>query len=189
VIVVSEERGAVSVAEAGRLKQMASAAALKNRLEKFLESKFPQNTPSAWRRYVAQHGRLKVLAITLAVVAWFVLAYDPSTIQRTFVVPVEYRNLPKHLMFDHAAPNEARITLSGSERNFRFLEPGSLKITVDLTEARDGRQEITVSDANVRLPTNLALYRIEPRVIRLHLHGQSESSPKDASRPKEGEDG
>jgi uncharacterized protein (TIGR00159 family) len=188
VIAVSEERGAVSVAEAGKLKQMASVAALKSRLEKFLEAKFPQKTPSAWSRYVAEHGRLKILAITLAVVAWFVLAYDPNTIQRTFVVPVEYRNLPNHLVFDHAGPNEARITLSGSERDFRFLEPGNLKITVDLTEAVEGRQEITVTEANVRLPTNLALYRIEPRVIRLQLHGQSTSPAKDASRPKEGGD-
>ena len=118
VIAVSEERGVVSVAEAGKLSQMASVAALKDRLEKFLEAKFPQKPPSAWSRYVAEHGRLKVLAITLAVVAWFVLAYDPNTIQRTFVVHVEYRNLPEHLVFDHAGPNEARITLSGSERSY-----------------------------------------------------------------------
>ena len=186
VIAVSEERGVVSVAETGKLRQMGSAAALKSRLEEFLESKFPQKTPSAWSRYIAQHGQLKILAITLAVVAWFVLAYDPNTIQRTFVVPVEYRNLPKHLLFDHAAPNEARITLSGSERNFRFLEPGSLKISVDLAEVRVGRQEIAVTDRNVRLPMNLALYRIEPRVIRLHLHKHSTSPKNGVSSPKEG---
>lgn len=38
------------------------------------------------------------------------------------------------LLLDETAPNEARVTLSGSDRNFRFLDPGSLKVTLDLAE-------------------------------------------------------
>lgn len=171
-IVVSEERGVVSVAESGDLSEIATATDLKQRLEDFFAAKFPRTTQPVWKRFIIQHGQLKVLALSIAVAAWFVLAYDPHTVQRTFVVPTEYRNLPSNLLLDETAPNEARVTLSGSDRNFRFLEPGSLKVTLDLAGARAGYQEIPITDRNIRLPLNLLPYRIEPRIIRLYLREQ-----------------
>jgi uncharacterized protein (TIGR00159 family) len=172
-VVVSEERGVVSVAEAGELTEMATATDLKQRLVAFFAAKFPNVTQPFWKRFLIQHGQLKILALSIAVVAWFVLAYDPHTLQRTFVVPTEYRNLPRDLLLDETAPNEARVTLSGSERNFRFLEPGSLKVTLDLAGAHAGYQEFPITDRNIRLPLNLMPYRIEPRIIRLYLRERS----------------
>jgi hypothetical protein len=169
IIVISEERGVVSVAESGELKEITTAAAMKDHLDNFLASTFPSVTQPSGKRYIRQHGHLKVLALAIAIVAWFVLAYDPHTVQRTFVVSIEYRNLPKDLVLDEAAPDEVRVTLSGSERNFRFLEPGSLKVTLDLAGARTGVQELPITDRNIRLPANLFPYRIEPKIIPLYL--------------------
>jgi uncharacterized protein (TIGR00159 family) len=169
-IVVSEERGIVSIAEAGKLIEMSTASDLKEQLEKFLEAAFPATTQPLSKRLFLQHARLKVLSFTIAVAAWFVLAYDPHTIQRTFAgVPVEYRNLPKAVELDETARSEARVTLSGSERDFRFLDPGSLKISLDLANVEVGRQEVVVSEPNINLPSNVTLYRIEPRVMELYV--------------------
>ena len=126
-----------------------------------------------WRRFMVQHGRLKILSLVIAITAWFVLAYDPHSVQRTFAVPVEYRNLPEDVELDETAPSEARVTLSGSERDFRFLDPGSLKISLDLTDVHVGFQEVVVAEPNIRLPSNLALYRIEPRVMRLYVRSRA----------------
>jgi YbbR domain-containing protein len=162
----------VSVAESGALSEMATAADLKQRLEAFFAAKFPSVIQPVWKRFIIQHGQLKILALAIAVVAWFVLAYNPHTIQRTFVIPIEYRNLPNALLLDETAPNEARVTLSGSERNFRFLEPGDLKVTLDLAAAHAGFQAYPITERNIRLPANLSPYRIEPSIIRLFLREQ-----------------
>ncbi len=114
VIVGSEERGAVSVAQNGRLRDITSPAAFRNRVDDFLETKFPKAGSAAWHRFMAEHWRLKLAATTLAIAAWFVLAYNPSTIHRTFVVPIEYRNVADNLLLDQYAPVEGRIILSGS---------------------------------------------------------------------------
>lgn len=170
VVVVSEERGVVSVAESGKLIDMQTAADLKRRLDKFLSIKSPNTAQPFWRRFVVEHGRLKILAVVIAVVAWFALAYDPNTVQRTFVgVPVEYRNLPNDLVLENGAPSEARVTLSGAERHFRFFEPGSLKLSLDLADTTTGRQAFPIADRNIRIPLNLTLYRVEPRTIYLRL--------------------
>jgi uncharacterized protein (TIGR00159 family) len=174
-VVVSEERGVVSLAESGKLKEIATAADLKRRLEDFLSATSPNTIQPS--RFITQHGRLKILAMAVAIVAWFVLAYDPHTVQRIFVVPIEYRNLPKELLLGERAPNDARITLSGLERDFRFLEPSSLKITLDLTGSRSGYQELPVTDRNLRIPANLSPYRIEPRIIRLDFRTRPPDAP------------
>ena len=108
----------------------------------------------------------------MAVLAWFVFAYQPNTIQRTFVAPVEYRNVPQSLVVDELAASEVRITLSGAERAFRFFDPGSLKVAVDLSGNRAGTLSIVVTDREVRVPANLNIYRIEPRILYITIRDQ-----------------
>lgn len=182
-IVVSEERGVVSVAETGALDEMKTATALKQRLDDFLGAAFPANQPPLWRSILIQHAGEKVLALTMAIIAWFTLAYDPHTVQRTFIVPIEYRNVAKQLEFETTAPSECRVTLSGSERNFRFLDPATLKVSLDLSGITKGYHELQLSEQSIRLPANLDPYRIEPRVIRVLLNFQ-QPKPNAAEQAK-----
>ena len=168
-IVVSEERGVVSIAESGKLKEMPTAASLKQRLDDFQETVLPEEARPMWNRILVQHVRLKLLSLMIATIAWFALAYDPHTVQRTFVFPIEYRNLAKQLMIDEGAPIEIRVTLSGSDRDFRFLDPANVKMTLDLSDVSVGFHELPLSEKNIRLPANLSPYRIDPRTIRLRL--------------------
>jgi uncharacterized protein (TIGR00159 family) len=177
VIAVSEERGTVSVAEGARLLEMESAAVLKTRVDEFLAAKFPVRTQATWRRYLVEHRWLKASAIGLAVAAWLLLAYKPSTLYRTFLLPIEYRNLGEQLLLDHDAPNEARVTVSGSERSFRFLDPAALKLSIDLSGSEAGKHEIVLSERDIRLPAKLDLYRIEPQDIVLHLRKKGAPAP------------
>ena len=129
------------------------------------------------RRALFENVQLKVLSILLATIAWYSLAYDPNTVQRTFAFPIAYRNVAKNLTLDERAPTECRVTLSGSDRDFRFLDPASVKITLDLSGATEGYQEIPLSEKNIRLPTNLTPYRIDPRTVRVMLRSGKIRTP------------
>ena len=128
VIVVSEERGNVSVAKQGKLREMRSAADLKYQVEQFLEDRFPQKTEATWKRFISHDGRWKLLALALAITAWFTLAFSIEKVQLSVVVPIEYRNVPGNSQLDDTMPVEALVTLSGSERDFRLLDRRVLKI-------------------------------------------------------------
>ena len=169
IIVVSEESGAVGVALDGRLKEISSRDELKQALGDFSEAKFPNVSPATWQLYLTEQWRLKLVSLVITSAAWFIFAYHPSTVQRTYIVPVEYRNIPETLMLETGAPTEARVTLSGSERRFRFLEPGNLAISINLMKVGAGQHELTIGEKDMRLPSNLQLYRIEPGLLRLQL--------------------
>lgn len=183
VLVVSEERGTVSVAGDGKLTQVDSTAALRRRIDAFLAEKHPPANPATWSTYITAHGPLKALALCLATIAWFVLAYNPSTIQRTFVLPIQYRNLPPHLALTNEAPDEARVTLSGSERNFRFLTPESMRVSIDLSKAKAGAGFFPVTESSIGLPPNLNLYRVEPPYVYLVLKEASSAGAPASPEP------
>lgn len=184
VVVVSEERGVVSIAENGRIREMPTPSELKERLERFYRRILPTQTEPVWKRLLTQDARLKLVSVSVAVVAWFLLAYNEETIQRTIVVPVEYRNVPQGLSIDQWAPTDARVTLTGSERAFRFLEPTELAIAIDLSQAQEGTVESPITDRHLGLPANVAIYRVEPRVIRLELQKVQRQSTPPAAPPQ-----
>jgi len=169
VIVVSEEQGTISVAEGGKLQTMASGAELKQRLERFHARHFPARRRSWWQKLLAENAWLKVVSLLLACFLWFFFCFQAETVQKSFLVPVEYRNLPEQFILEETAPVEARITLEGYDRAFRLLDPAMLRVALDLSEIRAGLQTVPVSEADVRRPSNLELESVEPRLIMLRV--------------------
>ena len=75
---------------------------------------------------------LKMACVLIASVAWFVFMFRQDTIQKTFILPVEYRNVPAELSIQGPAPSEVIATPGGNERAFQILVPDSMKVTFDL---------------------------------------------------------
>ena len=171
VIVVSEERGEVSVAQGGKLSPIDIPAALLKTLEDSPVLRIQEAANQSWTRHVTAHWRLKVLALSMAAIAWFVLAYDPATVARTYDVQIEYRNLPNGLVLDRPV-SEAQLTLSGSEASFRFVSPEGLKISVDLTNFQEGSHSVTLGPENIQLPANLEIDGIDPEKLWLYLEAE-----------------
>ncbi len=170
VIGISEESGTIRVAQDGQLKAMGSVAELKGRLERFYQDKFPRHAEPEWKRFLRQGARLKALSLLLALLAWFMFAYRTENVQRTFAVPIEYRNLPADWTIEGVKSPESMVTLTGSQREFSLLNPSSLVISIDLSGVEEGTQRFILSDGDLRRPANLKVYRIEPNLIGVEAH-------------------
>lgn len=169
-IVVSEERGEISLAEQGKLTTGVSPAKLRARIEQFCEQVFPKlNQELLWQRLIRKHAALKLVSIILACVGWYFLSYQAGTIQRTFQVPIELRDASETLVFDYQ-PTEVRVTLSGLERAFLLLAPSTLKMSLDVSEFEEGSYQIPLEDEHFSGPSNLSVYGIEPRTLYLDAH-------------------
>ena len=173
VIVVSEETGTIRVAQDGQLRTMGSVAELKGRLERFYQDKFPRRAEPNWKRFLSEDVRIKALSLLLALSAWFLFAYRSENVQRTFAVPVEYRNLPAGWALEGGKTPEAMVTLTGSQREFRLLNPAGLVISLDLGKVQEGGQRFIVSENELRHPSNLKVYRIDPNLILVSAYRTS----------------
>ena len=174
VVIVSEERGTISVAEHGTLDVLSSPAKLKERLEKFYGYLKPENAAKARFMWLRRNIGTKTLSLFLAFLFWAVFAFRADTIHRTFVVPIEWRNLPANLIIDNPKPMDARVSLSGTERDFN-IDPNSMVISLDLGSVREGTQELSLTDRNIlNRPPGTTVNQIDPRAIKLRAYGMTE---------------
>lgn len=166
IVVVSEERGHASIAHHGELRRNLSRDELSEILSSHLATVAEESRPRLWTRLIS-HPRTKMMSVLIAFVAWISVSSNRDVVQRVFLVPIEYRNVPAKIELPESIHTEARVTFSGTDRAFQFVAPGALKVSVDLSDAAAGKDEFTLTDSNVRHPATLKVYRIEPRTIRL----------------------
>ena len=170
VVIVSEERGTITIAEHGDLEVIGSPVQLKERLDRFYQSMAPLKRGRPHFTWIKHNLGFKTLSLLLALGLWIFFAHRVETIHRTFTVPVEWRNLPSNYFVDSIKPLEAKVSLSGSERDFNF-DPSTMIVSLDLGAVHDGIQDIAITDWNLmNKPTQVAINRIEPQAIRLKAY-------------------
>ncbi len=169
VIAVSEERGTISVAQAGRLEQL-SPPELQRRLESFTRALTPDPESTVKQLFARRLGS-KAISFAIALTAWVLVSgYQSQLVTRTFDVPIEFIDVPDGWTLEEAIPHEARVTLSGSNRAFQLLDPSSLRLTVQAGELRSGEQLLTLTEDDVQHPADLEVRRIEPRNVQLRAY-------------------
>ncbi|MEA3222779.1 MAG: diadenylate cyclase [Thermodesulfobacteriota bacterium] len=166
-IVVSEERGTITIFNEEQLEVIDNPTKLSVILEKFYEKKSPGKGMQPVSYWVKKNTVEKAVAILLALVLWATFGYQKESVQRDFLVPIEYRNISSEWEIEESRNNEATVTLMGSLQAFQLFDPATLKISVDLSTLKEGRQEIVLARDMIKAPSNLSLVRIKPKKIRI----------------------
>ena len=120
------------------------------------------------RRIASQNLGLKILALALAVAAWWFVTGE-SKVLVSFTVPLEIRNVPKGLTMTNQPAREVEVRLSGPSSLLSGLRPSEISAGVDLTTARAGRQVFTMDDRVVKIPPGIKVQRIFPSSIEVIL--------------------
>jgi uncharacterized protein (TIGR00159 family) len=165
-IVVSEERGTISIAKDKELRLLDNAAKLKTALDIFYQEKMPREKPQAlsWLR---KNFAEKATAVLLACLVWIAFGYQRETVQRDVMVPIEYRNLAQAWIIEEPKITEVKVMLKGPEQAFRLFDTSKLNISLDLSQAKQGGQEIILTKDMVKTPSSLSVVGIKPERIYL----------------------
>ncbi len=174
IIVVSEERGTICIAQQGKLDKLDSPVTLKTRLTAFYQSVHPSQSSNRKMQWLTKNPGLKIAALAIAFGLWWFFAHRVATIHRTFSVPIECRNVPADFIIDDPGLAEARVSLSGPERNFSF-DPITLAVALDLSELRDGTVDIPISERSLQnKPSGLLVTQILPHSIKIKAYRMTE---------------
>jgi len=168
-VVVSEERGCVSIAHAGELRRLARPEDLAAELRVAYGSE--EETRHWWLREV---GPDAVLAVIGALALWMALVPGSDIGEITRSVRIDVMNLPSDLEVEAIEPTEVNVTLSGLRRNLVLAERDDLAIQVDAYLARIGRRTFTLSASELRPRHDVSVEEIVPEKIRLSLRAPAE---------------
>ena len=169
-IAVSEERGTISVARAGRLRVVDNIQQLSLLLQAFVREKYPSDERRLLSvSLVRENWITKLVTFSLAVGLWYVLVPGSSTTEVTYNLPVQVQNLPPEFRVEELQPSAVRATFVGPRRAFYFFDPDKLRVEVDLSSAEAGRRTLRISEQNVRHPSTLTLQELSHTSVRVSL--------------------
>jgi len=163
-IVVSEERGTISVARDGAIRVLARPEDLVAELQSELSD--DSETGHWWQ---GQVGRDAAMALAAAVAVWLVVVpgSDPGEIQ--VAARLEVKNLPGDLALQALEPETVTVTLRGQRRDLLLAQGEEVVVHVDAYLARLGRRTFSVGAQDVRRPERLSVLALEPEKVKLSL--------------------
>ena len=171
-LVVSEERGVISVARGGQLRALEGPSELEAVLQAFLSELSP---PAGGRGFLAALVREnwveKIAALLLVIGLWYLYVPGSRPATRGFPVAVKVVNLPSGYVLDRVEPIQVMAYFSGQRRAFYLFDPGRIDVTVDASLAKYGRRTFTISEDQIPHPPDLTVEDVEPEQIRISLHG------------------
>lgn len=169
-IAVSEERGKISVARDGRLREIANLQELGALIQDFLREKYPVPEGKKFSIQLMRENWIsKVLSLGLAVGFWYVFVPGSKTMEATYQIPVRVENLAPNLQLEQIHPSQVTATFLGPRRAFYLFDPTKLKVTVDVSLAEMGRRTFRISEQNVRYPKELILQDLNPSTLKISV--------------------
>jgi diadenylate cyclase len=187
-LVVSEERGQMSVAQRGRLQTLASPQAVGASIQQFLADRTPARAGyPVWRQLLRGQRAEKAIVLALVVALWYLFVPGSRLVELSFDVPVVVHNLPPDFEVESIDPPSVLVQFSGVRRSFYLFRPDKLEIVIDGSLAELGRRTFKVSAANLTFPKDLTLQGIEPESVKLSLrkisppaHAPTRAKPRPA---------
>jgi diadenylate cyclase len=169
VIVVSEERGEVTVFQDGKIRKMRGSDELRSRIV----------THCSNIALLGGHRQGKIswrtlsgicASVVMAILIWSTIIISQGTvIQKGITVPITYTGLPKDMALVEKRPTEAVLHLSGTEYDLEALDPSQMSIQFDLSNVRKGKHNLVVTEEKINLPRRVKLIDAEPSNLTLTL--------------------
>ncbi len=177
-VIVSEERGTISIAHLGRLRTLDEPEQLRVELQNYLESQGTRDgkRKDRWlslRRHLLEGGA----AFALALASW--VAFVPgSTIDKvTREVPVVVENMPEGFALEQVSPPVLQVTVIGPRRELLLAQTADFEVVINALLVELGRRTFTVSGDAVRHTTDLEVIAVEPEKVRISVSQKQPTTP------------
>jgi len=165
-VVVSEERGTVSIARDGAIRVLARPQDLAHELLAVRGAREAEERQPWWRD---RAGVDAVLAAAGALALWIVFVPGSALTEVTVPAAVTVTNLPDDLELESVDPTQVSVTLRGLRRDLVLSEPDQVGVRVDAYLARMGRRTFAIEEDSVRRPDGLDVVTVHPDRVKVSV--------------------
>jgi len=162
-IVVSEERGTVSVARDGEIRALSGAEDLADELQT------PSEDAAGGQHWLRRDAaRDAALAAAGAAALWMLFVPGSDLTDQTVPAEVRVANLPAELELESIEPSQVDVTLRGLRRDMVLAER-EVSVHIDAYLARLGRRTFQIDADAVRAPEVLDVVEVLPDRVVISL--------------------
>jgi uncharacterized protein (TIGR00159 family) len=170
-VVVSEERGTISIASGGRLRPIGRPRALAIELRR--HARPPREAASAG--WLQPRFRDALLAVGIAAGLWVVQVPGSVVTEVEVKAHVVVEKLPDEFRLETIDPEVVTVRLTGRRRDLVLASNGEVEVRVDALLVRLGRRTFPLTPDLVERPEGLEVTSIEPDRVKISI-GSAESA-------------
>lgn len=164
IVVVSEERGEVSIARNGQMIHVANPQGFYQLIQEALAAS--GHGDKTWKervRYLLMNRwRTKLVTLCLVSFLWLILA-GQQDFEVKLKVPLRTKGLPSQMEILEPLDANIQVTLRGLRRDVSTLDREKVVAEVDLSKARPGKMNVAITRNEIRLPDDrVKLVDVEP---------------------------
>jgi diadenylate cyclase len=179
-LVVSEERGQISVVRNGQMTPLDQPEKVTAYIEDFLKETAPAAEAHIVKDFFKRNYREKIFAALFTILLWFLFVHESKLDYRNYLIPVETEQLPADLEIIRIRPENVAITVQGPRRLFYFVDKQDIKLSLLLYNSNEGVNSRPVLPTNFTLPDGITLENIEPEEVDILLGKVSNQSQQGA---------
>jgi diadenylate cyclase len=173
VVVVSEERGEVTLMWEGQARRIADAGELQTIMQTLTTNGNRASAPQSALR--SPELGIKAAAVALAALVWSVTFLFPGRSVREQTVPVEFTNVPPGMTIAAQSTGMVQVWLRGTDFLFDSVNLETLVARCDLRAAHEGANIIQLQSGAFDVPFGLRIEGIAPREVNVRLASTSVS--------------
>lgn len=168
-IVVSEERGEVSVSQNGNLKKIATPEELANIIHDFTddENGSANETKSLAHYFIVKNSIPKIIAVVLSIVFWFFLISSVGIVKNTYSIPVEFKYLKPEMTISTDSSSTVKITVMGNNKDVANLKIEDIHAVIDAGSFKLGENTVTLDKDSIKMPSYIELDSFTPKTLRI----------------------
>lgn len=182
VIVVSEERGRVSVAHDNEVISVNSPERLSQMISEAIAPDVPDRGGLPERLLSLFHERwqYKGGALLMVVILWFTMA-GQQEFETTVTIPLGLKNMPPEYEIVEPISPRVEIAVRGLRRDAGAMDEDSVMVEIDMDLVRLGRRTFSIRRDDVRLANDrINVVSIEPAKLKFNLREKTaDSSPEE----------
>lgn len=181
-LVVSEERGIISIAKEGVLEKIKDEETLRNILKKLTGES--ENTPRGfWHYFILKNAPTKAIALSVSLCLWTILVMQTGIAKKEFMIPLSFQLLPNQYEIDSkVAKTQINVVLQGRSRDIATFDGTKLEAKVDARNFASGTTPINITENMITVPPYLSIVEIDPSEIKVLV---SEKSPVEIKKEEE----
>jgi diadenylate cyclase len=166
VIVVSEERGDIVVAQGGKLVIVRQKRKLELMLQEHMGVVSKKGRELIRERLTV--AAAAVLSVIFIAGVWFSVSRGGDTLV-TFQSPVVYMNRDPAMEIVKTSVNTVNLELEGSGALIKSIKPDQVQVRLDMSKAKTGPNSFTITRESISLPPGIVLKDVKPAVVEVDL--------------------
>ncbi len=164
-VVVSEERGEISLIHSGEIRVLTSPAELIAALEELLVTGEEPNSAAVKQGLFS--NMLPKAALLLGVCIFWALITTRQGQITTVTAPVRLHGIPEGLILLRTSPEEVNVQIKSLSSLTPTPSKLDLNAEIDASEVKEGQTTIRVRNSDFKLPSGITITTVSPSSIRI----------------------